>query len=122
MAISGRFLITGSAEHVLDVPENRSGSIFDSIYQAFEYADGVAAGQCDIAWSNRQTVLAGATDVIDLSPLTLNAVAQTDPFGVQPTFVEVVCIIIRNTETTAGTRTLHFGPNAPRHPLLLLFL
>lgn len=106
MSISGNVYISSAVSSALDTPENRSGLMYDSIQQAYPFTDGVGAGQNDLVWSDRRTVVAGATDTIDL-----NGGGLTDVFGVAVNFVEVTSITIRNRETAgAAGRTLRFGP------------
>ena len=126
MATTGIFTVLASVQETLDSPENRSGSINNSIRQNYSYIDGTGAGQNDLVWSDRFTIAAGDTAVIDLRPLSLDlgggagAVAQTDSFGAVINFVEVTAILIYNKETGAG-RTVSFGPGTGT-PFLWTFL
>ena len=115
MSVTGRFLIRGTAEHAVGVPENRTGTVSDYISANYDFTNGVGSGQCDLAWSDRRQLAAGATDTILLSGGGL-----TDPYGGAVNFVEVCGIIIRNRENVAGTRTLQFGPSGVQ-PFVWLF-
>ncbi|MAH47942.1 hypothetical protein CMI37_19125 [Candidatus Pacearchaeota archaeon] len=116
MATSGSATIIVAVAETLDTPENRSGTIYDAMRPVYSWTDGLLAGQNDLVWSDRRTVVAGATDTIDL-----NGGGLTDAFGNAVNFVEVTMIAIRNRETTAATRTLRFGP-AAANPFLWLFV
>lgn len=115
MPTTGTVTISAVTASTLATPENRSGTMLDSINAVYAYADGVAAGQNDLVWSDRITLGAGATTTIDL-----NGGGLTNVFGAAVNFVEVTSIVIRNLETVAGTRTLRFGP-APANTFLWTF-
>ena len=119
MPVTGNIVISSSAAETLTTPENRSGEIIDAVRETYSFLNGTAAGQADLVWSGRVTVPSLATWVLDLAPLSVNAVAQTDAFGNAITFVEITAIIIRNRETVTP-RTLRVGPTAAQ-PFLWLF-
>jgi hypothetical protein len=126
MPTTGRISIIGSAASTLTAPTfNQHGTMFDIVAPSYEYSDGTLSGQCDLAWSDRLTLPAGNTGIIDLVPLTWDngggAVIQLEVFGTQPSFTEVVGIVISNRETAPGTRILHFGPSFGANPFLWLF-
>ena len=127
MAIDGIFPLLVNVRETLATPENRSGAIYDTIREGYAFADGVGALQNDLVWSDRVTIAAGDTGLLDLAPLQLDLggggglVAQTDAFGNAMTFVEVTAIAIFNRETVPNTRTIRFGP-AAANPFLWLFV
>lgn len=104
---SGYFEVNASVGETLAVPEDRSGTIFDSIRQSYSFTNGVIAGTNNLIWSDRRTVAAGVTDTIDL-----NGGGLTDAFGVAVNFASVTGICIFNRETVINTRTLNFRPAA----------
>jgi len=125
MPITGAITLIASAENTFAIPptnnNNRIGSVTDFVDDTYLVTDGVGVDQADLVWTDRITVVAGATNVIDLSPLAVDAAAQTDVYGNAIAYVEVTAIVIRNRETVAGTRTLNFGPGAA-NPYLWLFV
>ena len=52
MAIAGSITVVGSVASTLDVPENRSGTMFDAIRDLYVFADGTGVGQNDQVWSD----------------------------------------------------------------------
>ena len=111
MAISGNLTVIGSVLSTLDVAENRSGNMFDAIRETWAFTDGVAPAQNDLVWSDRQQVLAGGTNI-----LNVNA-AGNDVFGVAVVFANITGIIIRNRSVVAGD-SFTVGPNAAGNPFL----
>lgn len=116
MPINGFINIGSSVQQTLAVPENNLGSMFASVAGDYSFANGTGISQNDLAWSDRRTLAAGATDTFDL-----NGGGLLDVFGAAVNFVEVTAIVIRNRETVAGARALHFGP-AGANPFLWLFV
>jgi hypothetical protein len=117
MPVTGHITISASAEETLTTPNNRSGGVTDTVTETYQFLNGTAAGQNDLAWSGRVVVPAATTWVLDLLPLSVNGVAQTDAFGTDINFVKVTAIIIRNRE---AANTLRWGPTAAQ-PFLWLF-
>lgn len=116
MPVNGQVLIHASVQETMSLPENRVGSIFDTIVADYTFTNGTGAGESDLVFSDRRTVGAGATDTIDL-----NGGGLTDAYGNAVNFVEVTSVVIRNRETTLVARTIQFGPNAGGNPFLWLF-
>jgi hypothetical protein len=113
---NGTFSISTSVSEVLTTPENRSGTIFDSVSKGYSFTNGVIPGKNDLVWSDRRTVAMGATDVIDLFGGGL-----LDALNNPVNFLFVTGIMLSNRETVAGTRILNFGPNMAANPFIWLF-
>jgi hypothetical protein len=111
MAITGNFSILGSVANTLGVPENRSGTMYDSIRQTWGFTDGVLGNQNDLVWSDRRNLAAGAFD-----DLVLSAIGN-DVFGNAVVFVTLTGIIVRNTSAGAGD-TFTVGSNAGANQFL----
>lgn len=116
MPTNGNIQVIATVGSTLTQGENRRGEMFDAIREVYTFTDGTGASQNDLVWSDRRTVGAGATDTIDL-----NGGGLTNVFGAAVNFVDVTGIVIRNRETTAATRILHFGP-AAANPFLWTFV
>lgn len=82
---------------------------------AYDTADGTAAGQADIIWADERTVATGATDSIDLSPIT-------DAIGVSRAPVEIVGLIIINAPKSGAANTTNLTVGAGSNPATVGFL
>lgn len=105
MPTTGTVTISATTSSTLPTPENRSGTMYDSVRGIYSYSSGTGAGQNDLVWSDRIVLAAAGTTTIDLNGGGLLSV-----FGQAVNFVEVTSIVIQNRETVAGTRVLEFGP------------
>ena len=106
MPITGSVQIAVSVGETLTTPENRSGTIFDTISNVYTFANGAVSPNNNKVWSDRRTVAFGATDTIDL-----NGGGLTDAFGAAVNFTSVTAIVIFNRNAVA-TDILRFGPAA----------
>ena len=114
MPTTGTFQVLASVGETLATPENRSGTMFDIINQSYTYANGGAAGQNNLVWSDRRTLNGGATDTIDL-----NGGGLLDAFNLPVNFASVTGIVIFNRSAVA-LAILNFGP-AVANPFLWTF-
>lgn len=82
---------------------------------AYSTTDGTGANQADIIWLDERTVATGASDDIDLAPIT-NAV------GVSQTPVEIVGIIIINAPKSGVANTTNLTVGVGTNPVTPAFL
>lgn len=83
--------------------------------QAFTFADGTAAGQADIIWTDERTVASASNDDIDLSPIV-------DAIGVSRAPVEIVGIILVNAPRSGAANTTNLTLGVGTNPVTPGFL
>lgn len=108
MSINGKVSLSFRINEILDSPENVIANPQTALIEdTYTIDDGTGSDQADLLFSDRRSVVASATDTLDLG----TGGGLTDVFNVSIVpFVKVTVIVIRNRSTTAGD-ILHIGPH-----------
>lgn len=105
MSVSGTVKLDINLAEILDSGENRSGALDHKASLDIRLKTGTGSGQVDKIWSDRRTLAAAASDVLDLAGVL------TDSFGTAITFSKIKLVYIKNRATTDGY-DLRAGPDA----------
>lgn len=76
------------------------------------FQSGVGHSDVDVVWSDRRSLAAGASEMLDLAGVLTNS------FGSTVTFSKIAAVLIVN-RSTATTAVLHVGPDATNGNLAL---